>query len=179
MSQRPIDDPSAEAKGTFARYWDGRAPSFDSQPQHTSQSDEETDAWKAILVKLSGGVVGTSALEVGTETGFTGHRVSGGDMEDPTGMLREKAILLAKIGHRVTGIDGIFSLDRNSWDKPSREAFDGLPHGAPGGGEHDGASGAVCTLDALVAIKQRIPRWYLVWAPGARGPLRSNRRGQA
>ena len=86
MSQRPIDDPSAEAKGTFARYWDGRAPSFDSQPQHTSQSDEETDAWKAILVKLSGGVVGTSALEVGTETGFI-------------------AILLAKIGHRVTGID--------------------------------------------------------------------------
>ena len=82
-------------------------------------------------------------------------------------------------------INGIFSLDRNSWDKPSREAFDGLPWGGkmePQAVENMMAQAGlvdVCTewLDALVAIKQRtIPRYetnrYLVWArkPGNASP---------
>lgn len=78
---------STEAlKSTFAQYWDGRSTSFDTQPQHVSQSHEETAAWKDILDRLGASQPGLSVLDVGTGTGFL-------------------AFLLANMGHRVVGID--------------------------------------------------------------------------
>lgn len=75
-----------DIKQVFAQFWDGRSISFDSSPQHVSQSDEETAAWKDILLKLTSGQKGLSILDVGTGTGFL-------------------ALLLAEMGHRVVGID--------------------------------------------------------------------------
>jgi len=104
MSNYPSDDPSGDVKRVFSQYWTSRSESFDSQPQHISQSDEETDAWKNILGMLTSGREGLRVLEVGTGTGFLafllsemGHRVTGTDMS--TGMLaqaREKAGVLGR-----------------------------------------------------------------------------------
>ena len=63
-------DHSEGIKRTFAQYWDQRSPSFDDQPQHVSQTAEETAAWRDILTGLTRGREGLSVLDVGTGTGF-------------------------------------------------------------------------------------------------------------
>ncbi len=86
MSSHPTNDPSSDAKRLFSQYWHERSTTFDSQPQHISQSEEETVAWKGLLNGLTSGRSGLSVLDVGTGTGFL-------------------AFLLSEMGHRVTGID--------------------------------------------------------------------------
>lgn len=79
-------DAVGDVKRAFAQYWDQRAPSFDTQPQHVSQSEEEAAAWRVALLKLTGDRKRLRVLDVGAGTGFL-------------------AILLAEMGHQVTGID--------------------------------------------------------------------------
>ncbi len=86
MASCHTGDHSEGIKQTFAQYWDQRSPSFDQQPQHVSQTAEETAAWKDILSGLTRGREGLSVLDVGTGTGFL-------------------AFLLAGMGHHVVAID--------------------------------------------------------------------------
>lgn len=79
-------DHSEGIKRTFAQYWDQRSPSFDQQPQHVSQTAEETAAGKDILSGLTRDREGLSVLDVGTGTGFL-------------------AFLLAEMGHHVVATD--------------------------------------------------------------------------
>jgi len=102
-----LDMRSEDAKHTIARYWDQRSPTFDSQPQHVSQSDEETAAWKGLLGRLTSGRERLFILEVGTGTGFL-------------------AFLLSEMGHKVIGIDistGMLSQAREKAGKLGRDVL--------------------------------------------------------
>ena len=66
--------------------WDRGAPSYDDQYGHGIKSTEERTAWKLLLRRLLPPETPLRVLDVGTGTGAL-------------------AILLAEIGHTVTGID--------------------------------------------------------------------------
>jgi len=86
MANPPFINDAVDIKSSLAQYWDERSATFDAQPQHVSQSESETAAWKDILCGLTRGGKALSILDVGTGTGFL-------------------ACLLAEMGHRVVGID--------------------------------------------------------------------------
>lgn len=99
-------------KATIARFWSERAATFDESPSHVSQSEEETAAWKDILVRLTSGRTGLSVLDVGTGTGFL-------------------ALLLAEMGQHVTGIDvstGMLDQAREKARKSSEDKGDEDAH---------------------------------------------------
>ncbi|GBD29730.1 Demethylmenaquinone methyltransferase [bacterium HR32] len=69
----------------FARYWDQRAQDYDLEPQHVFCSEEERGFWVGLLGELCRGRPSV-VLDVGTGTGFL-------------------ALMLAELGHAVTGVD--------------------------------------------------------------------------
>lgn len=66
-------------------YWDERGAVYDAQPGHGIKADTERDAWLSALTALLPPPP-ADVLDVGTGTGFL-------------------ALLLASLGHRVTGVD--------------------------------------------------------------------------
>lgn len=74
-----------DPKKEIASCWNGNAESYDSRYGHGLKSTAEEIAWKEMLRKLTGETP-LDILDVGTGTGFL-------------------AILLAELGHKVTGID--------------------------------------------------------------------------
>src|SRR4051794_30546070 len=74
-----------EIKKIVAEHWGRRAPTFDEAPTHGIHGDEQRAAWLSLLGRLTGPTP-LDVLDLGCGTGFL-------------------ALLLAHLGHRVTGID--------------------------------------------------------------------------
>ncbi len=72
-------------KDVVAKYWDSRSRTYDRSPGHACTCEKEKEAWKRELLSVFGGE-SKEILDVGTGTG-------------------EIALLLAEVGHRVTGVD--------------------------------------------------------------------------
>ena len=72
-------------KRLVRRHWDGRAATFDAERHHGVHTDEQRDRWLAVLRKWTGDG-GLRALDAGCGTGVV-------------------SLLLAALGHDVTGVD--------------------------------------------------------------------------
>ncbi|WP_440769685.1 class I SAM-dependent methyltransferase [Natronorubrum sp. DTA28] len=74
-----------EVKATVQQYWGGRADSFDDDSQHGIHSEEQREAWLSVLRPWTGDTP-QQVLDVGCGTGVI-------------------SLLLAELGHDVTGVD--------------------------------------------------------------------------
>lgn len=74
-----------DVKETVQQYWDGRADSFDDDSQHGIHSDEQHEAWLSVLREWTGEPP-QRVLDLGCGTGVV-------------------SLLLAELGHDVTGVD--------------------------------------------------------------------------
>jgi 2-polyprenyl-3-methyl-5-hydroxy-6-metoxy-1,4-benzoquinol methylase len=72
-------------KELVRQHWDWRAADFDKEASHGLLNDTQSRAWNELMSRVAGSVA-LDALDVGCGTGFL-------------------SLQLAKLGHRVTGID--------------------------------------------------------------------------
>ncbi|MFP8954244.1 class I SAM-dependent methyltransferase [Natrialbaceae archaeon A-arb3/5] len=79
------DLPGDDVKNAVQQHWGDRADSFDDDSQHGIHSDEQREAWLSVL---------------GPWTGEPANRVL--DVGCGTGVI---SLLLAELGHDVTGVD--------------------------------------------------------------------------
>jgi ubiquinone/menaquinone biosynthesis C-methylase UbiE len=83
-------------KDLIRRHWARRAVDFDTGPTHGLLSDDQRQAWSALLVRWAGSEP-LDVLDVGSGTGFL-------------------ALQFAMLGHRVTGLDAAEEmLSRARW----------------------------------------------------------------
>lgn len=75
----------ADLKEAIRQRWNGRAESFDRSPGHGIHTQDEKNGW----VKLFSRVIGTNPVRIL-------------DVGSGTGVL---SMVLAEMGHRVTGVD--------------------------------------------------------------------------
>lgn len=85
-------------------HWDGRAPTFDDQPEHAMHSEAQRRRWLDLLDAWTPDPPRTT-LDVGCGTGV----VSG---------------LLAELGHEVTGVDAAPAMIERAATKARQEALD-------------------------------------------------------
>jgi SAM-dependent methyltransferase len=88
VTDRPQDD--AGVKYLVRQHWDGRADTFDDERHHGIHDDEQRDRWLDVLGEWTGDP-SQRALDVGCGTGVV-------------------SLLLAALGHRVTGVDFALSM---------------------------------------------------------------------
>lgn len=94
QEQSRVAEPAAPQEH-ITRYWNLRSPAYDEQPGHGIRHEDERQVWLTALAQLLPPAP-ADVLDVGTGTGFL-------------------ALLLAEMGHRVTGVDlseGMLALAR-------------------------------------------------------------------
>ena len=72
-------------KELVRQHWDSRAAEFDKEASHGLLNDTQSRAWHELISRIAG-TAALDVLDVGCGTGFL-------------------SLLLAELGHRVTGID--------------------------------------------------------------------------
>jgi SAM-dependent methyltransferase len=72
-------------KELVRQHWDWRAPDFDKEASHGLLNDTQSRAWRRLIGRVAGSAT-LEVLDIGCGTGFL-------------------SLLLAELGHRVTGID--------------------------------------------------------------------------
>ena len=103
------DEAGAQARASVVAFWDLRSPTYDDSPGHATHSAAEHRAWLAALGALLPPAP-ADVLDVGAGTGFL-------------------ALLLAELGHRVTGVDLASGMLAAARSKAAR-----LPPRVPGRG---------------------------------------------
>lgn len=139
----------------ITEYWNRRSVDYDDSPGHSLSGDLERDAWQAILRETLPPAP-AEVLDVGTGTGFL-------------------ALLVAGLGHRVTGIDVAEEMLLHARQKATDLSADHTPTFAQGEATATGLPGA--SMDVIVCrhVLWTLPdpaaafrRWLDVLRPGGR-----------
>jgi len=141
-----------ELKKVMRTRWDEKGSAYDDACAHGTKSPEEKELWRKILERLGPG--GLSVLDVGTGTGFV-------------------ALLLAEIGHQVTGIDWSKTMLAQAREKSQRESLaisfvEGETERLPFGTGTFDAVVARHVLWTLTEPQRALAEWYRVLKPGGR-----------
>ncbi len=87
----------AALKEEIRQRWNGRAESFDRSPGHGIHSEKEKNGWVSLFRKVIG-TIPADILDVGSGTGVL-------------------ALVLAEMGHSVTGVDLAGEMVQKARDK--------------------------------------------------------------
>lgn len=143
----------AEVKTVMRRIWDDSAPTFDDRPGHGIRSEQEKLSWRTLLGRAVGNGK-CSVLDVGCGTGVM-------------------ALLLADMGHRVTGVDISEAMLHRAREKaaPLSQPVEFLEGDAEELLFEDGAFDAVVSRHVLWALpnpERAVAEWKRVLRPGGK-----------
>jgi len=144
---------SAEVEAVMRKIWDESASTYDDRPGHSIRSKQEKRAWQTLLSRAIGSEK-CDILDVGCGTGVM-------------------ALLLAEMGHRVTGLDISKAMLEKAREKAARlglsvEFREGSAEALPFGNCLFDAVVNRHVLWALTDPEKAVAEWKRVLKPGGR-----------